>query len=61
METTQKLTASAPNREWYNTGAGWASRPWTTQGVQEAREGGAWFKGSEEFASAEARTLAIKE
>lgn len=47
-----RLTCPAPRREWYNTGNGWAAKPWTRQGVADVKSYGGWFAvGHHEFES----------
>lgn len=40
----QRLAYPAPQREWYRTEAGFASRPWTKESkARYIEEAGAWF------------------
>lgn len=59
MPEQQKLNFSAPHRETYDTGHGWATCPWTMSGVVEARSCGMWFTGQEQFESQEVRRFAL--
>lgn len=58
LPKVRPLTHSVPNRESYEVPGGFATRPWTVEGALAARSGGGWFKGTEDFASEEARRAA---
>ena len=56
---TARCTLPAPKRESYSTPDGWATRPWTLQGVRDVKSYGGWFlKGRHMFANAQAAKLA---
>lgn len=46
----RQLSYSAPRREWFMTGNGWSSRPWTADARAEVALGGGWFSGGEDKA-----------